>query len=100
MPAKVFWTRQAREDLRAIRDFIARDAPKTASAYVRKLRSSVQRLHDFPYSGEVVRELSREDIRQVLQGNYRVIYRVNQSRVDVLTIFHAARLLDESDIDD
>ncbi len=99
MSTRIYWTRQSREDLRAIRDFIARDAPKTASAYVRRLRRSVERLRIFPLSGQVVAEIGREEIREVLQGNYRLIYRVSDQRVDVLTVFHGARLLTDSDIE-
>ena len=46
---------------------IARDAPATASAYVRRLRESVGRLREFPFSGQVVREIGREDIREILR---------------------------------
>lgn len=99
MPAKLYWTRQSREDLRAIRDFIARDAPKTASAYVRRLRQSAERLREFPYTGQVVPELGHEELREVLQGSYRIIYRVGEGRVDILTVYHGARLLDETDFD-
>ena len=99
MPTRIRWTRQAREDLRAIRDFIARDAPRTASAYVQRLRRSVERLRTFPLIGQVVPELGKEDVREIIQGNYRIIYRVGQGYVDVLTVFHGARLLHEWDID-
>jgi len=98
MPSKISWTRQSREDLRAVRNHIARDAPATASAYVRRLQESVGRLRDFPFSGEVVPEIGREEIREVIQGNYRLIYRVSESRVDILTVFHGARILRESDL--
>ena len=98
MPHEIVWTRQAREDLREIRAFIARDAPATASIFVRRLRYSVERLRMFPLSGHVVPELGREDIRELLKGNYRVIYRAAEHRVEILTVYHSARLLDESDI--
>ena len=98
MPSKIYWTRQAREDLRAVRVHIARDAPATASAYVRKLRLSVGRLRQFPFSGEVVPEIGREDLREVLLGNYRIIYRVADRRVDILAVFHSARIFDERDL--
>jgi plasmid stabilization system protein ParE len=98
MPSNIYWTRQAREDLRAVRAHIARDAPATASAYVRKLRLSVGRLRQFPYSGEVIPEIGREELREVLQGNYRIIYRVSESKVDILAVFHSARIFDERDI--
>ncbi len=69
MPNSIFWTRQAREDLREVRAFIARNAPATASAFVRRLRQAIERLRLFPRSGQVVPELGREDIRELLKGN-------------------------------
>jgi len=98
MPSRIYWTRQSREDLRAIRAHIARDAPATASAYILKLRLLVGRLRQFPFSGEVVPEIGREDLREVLQGNYRIIYRVADGRVDILAVFHSARIFDERDL--
>ena len=78
MSNRIFWTRQSQEDLRQVRAFISRDAPATASAFVRRLRDSVNRLKEFPESSQVVPELGREDIRELLRGNYRIIYRVGQ----------------------
>lgn len=97
MSSKVYWTRQSREDLCEVREFISRDAPATASAFVRRLRESVSRLKDFPESGQVVPELGRKDIRELLRGNYRVIYRVSRERIDILAVYHSARLLDADD---
>ncbi len=97
MLCKIFWTRQAGEDIRSIRLHIARDAPATSAAYVRKLRVAVGRLREFPFSGGTVPELGRDDVREVLRGDYRLIYRVSDGRVDILTVFHGTRLLDESD---
>jgi plasmid stabilization system protein ParE len=97
MPTKIYWTRQAQEDLRAIRLHISRDAPATAKAYVRKLRASVARLEDFPYSGEIVPELGREELREIFQGSYRLIYRASEERIVVLAVFHGAQILDARD---
>jgi toxin ParE1/3/4 len=95
MSSKIFWTRQAQEDLRAIRAHIARDAPATAAAYVRQLRVSVERLRQFPFSGEVVLEFGREDLREILQGNYRLIYRVSEKRIQILAVYHGSQTLDQ-----
>ena len=97
MTSNIYWTRQSRDDLRAIRQFIARDAPATASAFVRRLRASVGRLREFPLSGQVLPELGRDDIRELLRGNYRIIYRVRPNRVDILAVYHSAQLLDETE---
>ena len=86
----------AQDDLRSIKIHIARDAPATASAYIRRLKKSVSRLKEMPYSGQVVPEIGREEIREVLLGSYRLIYRVSDGRIEILTVFHGARLLDDS----
>jgi toxin ParE1/3/4 len=96
MSASIYWTRQACDDLREIRAFIARDAPITAKAFVRRLRGSVERLRSFPQLGQVVPELGREEIRELIRGDYRVIYRFRTGRVDVLTVYHSSRLLDDA----
>jgi len=83
MAVKVYWTRQSCEDLREIRTFIARDAPLTAAAFVRRIRESVKRARMFPELGQVVPELGRDNIREFLHGNYRVIYPVGTGRIDM-----------------
>jgi addiction module RelE/StbE family toxin len=98
MSNRIYWTRQSQEDLREVRGFISRDAPATASAFVRRLRESVNRLKEFPESGQVVPELGRQDIRELLRGSYRIIYRVGHDRIDILAVYHSARLLDADDL--
>jgi len=95
MPIRIYWTQQAQGDLRAIRSHIARNAPATASTYVRRLRESVGRLREFPFSGQLVPEFGRDEIREILQGNYRLIYRISNDRIDILTVFHSAQILNE-----
>ena len=46
---------------------------------------------------ETVQGGERQDIRELLKGNYRIIYRVAEHRVEILAVYHSARLLDESD---
>ena len=95
----VFWTRQARDDLRAIRDHIARDAPATAVAFVRRLRKSVGRLREFPLSGQVVPKVGEDSIREILFGSYRLIYRVTESRVEMISVFHSVKILGSGEFD-
>ena len=96
MRVDIYWTKMAQEDLRSIKEHISRDAPATAVAYIRKLKAAVGRLEEMPYSGQVVPELKREEIREVLLGNYRLIYRIRDQQVVILTVYHGARLLDDS----
>ena len=49
---------------------------------------AVSHLEDFPLSGSVVREFGRADIRQVLLGAYRIIYRVKDNIPEIISIRH------------
>jgi addiction module RelE/StbE family toxin len=93
--AKIVWTTQSRDDLRAIKAYIARDAPRTAELFVRRLIKSTERLRRSPLAGSIVEELRHRDVREILHGNYRIIYRAGKNVVEILTVYHAARLLDE-----
>ena len=58
----------------------------------RLLRRSEQ-LEDFPFSGRDVPEYEVPDVREVIEGPYRIIYRVKTDQIDVLTVVHSAQLL-------
>ena len=49
-------------------------------------------LKDNPRSGRMVPELGDESIREVIHGNYRIVYRLRHDLVEVATVFHGARL--------
>jgi len=55
---------------------------------------AVDRLAEFPESGRVVPEIGERTVREIIIGNYGVIYRDHASVVEILTVLHGARLLD------
>lgn len=91
--ARVGWTPQALADLQAAYEFVARDSIRYAEALTDRLFDAVGRLELFPLSGRVVPEIGREDIRELIVGTYRVVYRVSDDEVEILTVTHAARPL-------
>ena len=97
--AQVKWTPQALDDLEAICLFIARDAPPIAGVFADRTFRATDRLAEYPRSGRVVPELQIENIRELILGSYRVIYRIHNDEVHVLTVHHAARLLDTERIE-
>lgn len=93
--AGIVWSPQALDDLNAIRDYIALDAPRTARRFIRRIFDKVDRLEAFPLSGTIVPELGRKEFRQVLLKKYRIIYRVHTDElVEIVTVYHGSRLLD------
>ncbi|MCL5278440.1 MAG: type II toxin-antitoxin system RelE/ParE family toxin [Planctomycetes bacterium] len=92
--AQVRWTPQAADDLDAIAEFIGRDSPHFAALFVADILQTVDRLTDFPESGRMVPEIGERNIREIILGSYRIIYRLHREAVEVLTVHHGARLLD------
>jgi len=90
---RVVWTRQAAEDVEAIKAYVARDSERYASLLAERLVAAVGRLELFPQSGRVVPEVGDDSLREVLYGNYRLVYRLQAESVEVVTVYHAARLL-------
>ncbi len=92
--AEVRWTPQAADDLEAIADFIAQDSPHYASLFVLDVIQAVERLNEFREMGRIVPETNNPSIREIILGNYRIVYRLKFDTPEILTIYHGSRLLD------
>ena len=90
---KVVWTDRARQRLRELNDYIAADAPLVAPQIIKRLILRSKQLQTAPWSGRKVPEYQRDDIRELLDLPYRIIYRVHSGRVVVLTVRHVRQLL-------
>jgi addiction module RelE/StbE family toxin len=89
---KLIWTDRARRDLLAIGRYIARDNPRAAREWVERLRKRARDAAKMPLTGRRVPEKDREEIREVLLRNYRIVYRVHEHALQVLTVFEGHRL--------
>lgn len=89
---QINWTKLALSDLQQIHDYIARDSKKYAKLQVIRIKSQTTVLKKQSSLGRVVPEIGEKSIRELIIGNYRIIYRlVSKERVDILTIHHSAR---------
>ncbi len=95
MAASVRWTEGARDDLRDIWSFIARDSRRAAEATVDRLIDASVELAVFPDRGRSLPEFPELDYRELLIGSYRLIYRHAASVVWVLAVVHGRRQLRE-----
>lgn len=66
---------------------------------VNRTKTSVERLRQFPRSGTLVQEWDRPDLREIVVSNYRVIYRIHDEDVEIITVIHAARQLPDVEND-
>ena len=91
---EVNWTKDAILDLLKIGEYIVNESPKYALLTVETLFFSTEILETSPKAGRIVPEFQNDMIRELIRGNYRIVYRiVSKKRIDVLTIHHSKRLL-------
>jgi addiction module RelE/StbE family toxin len=90
---KLRWSERSVNDLISIQRYIAQDNPQTAKKWVAKLRQRAKCAAETALAGRIVPEFNQKDIREVFLGNYRIVYRVGDDSVLVLTIFEGHQLL-------
>jgi toxin ParE1/3/4 len=87
------WSEIALDDIREIHEYISKDSRLYADRYIDILFNRVDQLETHPKSGRVVPEYNIETIRELIEGNYRIVYKVTEDSVSILRVHHAARLL-------
>jgi len=90
---KIIWSPLAIDRTTEIAEYIAQDNPSAATKWVETLFEKVKLLSPSPKSGRMVPETNREDIRELIYGNYRIIYRIEKSNISILTIRHGKQIL-------
>ena len=90
---KIIWSPLAIDRTTEIAEYIAQDNPSAAMIWAETLFDKVEILKSSPKSGRVVPESNRDDIRELIYGNYRIIYRVDKKILSVLTVRHGKQIL-------
>lgn len=83
---KVVWSMSAADAFESAVRYIAADHPGTAARWAAGLLDATHRLGQFPRSGRRVPELARDRYREVLYGEFRIIYRIDPDKVSILTV--------------
>ena len=95
---KIIWSPLSIDRVSEIARYISLDNPDASKHWVEKLFGIVEKLKTFPRSGHIVPEINEDTIRELVFGNYRIIYRIEQKQISILTIRHIRQILPESDI--
>ncbi len=95
---KIIWSPLAQHKLTDIADHIAQDKPGAALNLVESVLDQVENLALFPNSGRAVPELNNEQYKELIIGNYRVIYKILEKEIHILTIRNFKQLLSEEDL--
>lgn len=84
----VKWADEALENLSDIEKFIGRDSPNKAESFVNYLIEKGESITLNPHIGRIVPEISNPEIRELIVKKYRIVYRVQEKWIDILTIYH------------
>ncbi len=95
---KIIWTELTVEKLEEYADYISLDKPLVALEWTVKIQKSVDKLEKFPQIGREVPEIKNANIREIIEGNYRIIYRIEAKLISILTIRHCKQLLNDENI--
>ncbi|GBR72255.1 toxin Doc [Candidatus Termititenax spirochaetophilus] len=98
MAKRLVWSPSALECIDKIAEYIAIDSLFYAKAFVRNIFNLGNQILLFPEAGRIVPEVDDKVIREVIYGNYRVVYRIDKSIINILAVANSAQLLVIADL--
>ena len=90
---KIIWSPLAIDRASEIAEYIAQDKPSAAEKWINTVFSKVEQLKSFPEIGRVAPEIKNDQFRELIYGNYRIIYRIEKTQISILTIRHGKQIL-------
>ena len=89
----IVWSPLAVEKASEIAGYIDQDKPSAAEKWIETVFSKVEQLKSAPEIGRIVPENRNNQFRELIYGNYRVIYRIEAEQISILTIRHGKQIL-------
>ena len=97
--AKIIWTGRSLSDLEDIGEFISKGSHRYSKLTLEKLIERAKIIEKNQKIGRIVPELKQEDIREIITGNYRIIYQNTNAELSyILTVYHSSQLLSANSI--
>lgn len=91
----VIWTQEALERLEDIQYYLAvqEKAPQAARDTLDRIFAREPQIQEMPLSGRVVPDYKIANLRELLEGSYRIIYLIQNNRILIVSVMHQSRLL-------
>ena len=96
---QIIWSKLAREDIKSIKEYISKDSEVYAKNTIIKIKKKVDLLIQNPNLGRDIPEVSNPIYREIIEGNYRIMFKKVDFEIQILTIFHGARAFQKDLID-
>ena len=95
---KIIWSPLAIDSVSEIADYIAKDKPVAAEKWINTVFSKVEQIASYPETGRIVPEINNNQFRELIYGNYGIIYRVEEKQTSILTVRHGKQILPINEI--
>jgi len=95
---RIIWSPLAIDRVSEIAEYIAQDKPSAAAKWIDEIFSRVEQLATSPEHGRIVPEIDNDHFREIIYGNYRIIYRIEKKEVSILTVRHGVQILPVEEI--
>jgi toxin ParE1/3/4 len=95
---RIIWSPLAVERISEISDYLAEDNPDAAITWVESIFKIIERFIDYPEMGCVVPELDKPNTREIIHGNYRIIYKILQENIHILTVRYLKQILPTEEV--
>jgi plasmid stabilization system protein ParE len=93
---QLIFSPQSREDIKAIYEYIKLDSPLNANSVRVAILDRCKILIKYPGIGRVIIQTSTTTIRQILIYKYRIFYRELNNNIEIISIYHSSRLLENN----
>jgi addiction module RelE/StbE family toxin len=95
---RVVWSKESLYQLAEIEAFIAQDNDAMALKFTDLIFSRSLIIEQNPLLGRIVPEFNRPEIRELIIEGYRLVYKIDKEKINILTVFEGHRLIKRSDI--
>ena len=90
---KILWTQTAIDRVTEIHDYIKTDSPISAQKWVELILEKILKLQSLPKIGRKVPEINSENVRELIYNNYRIIYKIENATIYIMTVRHFKQIL-------
>jgi toxin ParE1/3/4 len=95
---RIIWSPLSVDRLSEIAEYIAQDNLREAERWIDEIFTKIEQLKSFPEIGRIVPETNHRKIRELIYSHYRIVYRIEQKQISILTIRHGKQILSADDI--
>ena len=90
----LYWTLEAKRDLKPIYDYIARIESRERALYViAGIRAKTKETLNFPTKHAHEPYINRGNVRFAVKWSYKIVFEIKRNTVRILSVFHTAQNL-------